>query len=159
MPDFTNKHTENNDYRKKGLELSEAFALSEGRRPRILVGKALATLDGSMNKICNTLADMGFDVDIAPKLKEIKKIATQSIENDSDVILIYSDQCVSYTELLDLENRILPNQPEIMMSLLVIDPNCSSTLRKQLNQWMIFDTKDNEYTMGYHILSHLLSNS
>ena len=159
MSDFINKHTENNDYRKKGLALSATFALLEGRRPRILVGKALATLDRSMNKLCNTLADMGFDVDIAPKLKEIKKIATQSIENDSDVILICSDQCVSYTELLDLENRILPNQPEIMMSLLVRDPNCSPTLKKQLNQWMIFDTKDNEYTMGYHILSHLLSNS
>ena len=159
MPDLNNNIPENNNFRKKGLTLSEEFALFEGRRPRILVGKALDTLDGSMNKLCNTLADIGFDVDIAPKHKEIKKLATQSLENDTDVILIYSDNCVSDAELLNLENRVMPNQPGITMSLFVRDSNCVSTLRKYLNQWMIFDAKDNEYTIGYYILRHLLSNS
>lgn len=157
MPDLINYIPENNDFRKKGLALSEEFALLEGRRPRILVGKAGDSIEGSMNKICNTLADMGFDVDIAPKLKEIKKLATQSLENDTDVILIYSDNCVSYAELLDFQNCVLPNQPEIMMSLFVRDQSCLSTLRKHLNQWMLFDTKDSAYLMGYHILCHVLS--
>ena len=159
MTNLINNIPENNDFRKKGLALSEEFALLEGRRPRILVGEVADILAGSMNKICNTLADMGFDVDIAPKFKELKKLATQSIENDTDVILIYSDNCVSYLELLDFQNRVLPNQVDIMMSLFVRDPSCLSTLRKHLNQWVIFEAKDNEYTMGYHLLRHLMSNS
>jgi len=159
VPDLINKTPDNNDFRKKGLALSEEFALLEGRRPRILIGRDTYTLAGSINKICNTLADMGFDVDIAPKLKEIKELATQSLENDTDGILIYSDNCVSFAELLDFQNRVLTNQPEIMMSLFVRDSDCRSTLRKYLDQWKIFDTKDNEYSIAYQILSQLLSNS
>lgn len=157
MPDFINDISENAAFRKKGLLLSEEFALLEGRRPRILVGGAAETLAGSMNKICNTLADMGFDVDIAPKLKTLKKMATQSLENDADILMIYSNNCISSEELSEVQRDVLNNQPYLVLSLFVSDPNCISTLEKYVKEWTIFDERANEYFMGYHLLGQLLS--
>ena len=159
MSDFIDDIAENNEFRKKGLALSEEFALVEGRRPRILIAGAVETSTGSMNKICNTFADMGFDVDIAPKLKTLQKLAAQSLENDADMILICSDNCISYAELLDFQSCVLPNQPDMMMSLFVRDPNCMSSLEGHLKQWSIFDEKASAYLMGYNLLSQLLSHS
>ncbi len=157
MSDLNNDISENAALRKKGLLLSEEFALLEGRRPRILVGAAAETLAGSMNKICNTLADMGFDVDIAPKLKTLKKLANQSLENDADILMIYSNNCISSEELLEVQRDLLNNQPYLVPSLFLRDPNCISRLKKHAKEWTIFDEKANEYFMGYHLLSKLLS--
>jgi len=159
VSDFIDDISENNEFRKKGLELSEEFALLEGRRPRILIGGAAETSTGSLNKICNTFADMGFDVDIAPKLKTLQKLAVHSLENDADMILICSDNCISYIELLDCQNHVLTYQPDMMMSLFVRDPNCMSILAGHLNQWTIFDAKDSAYLMAYNLLRKLLSRS
>ena len=159
MSDFSDDISENDKFRKKGLELSEEFALLEGRRPRILVGGATDILTGSMNRICNTLADMGFDVDIAPKLNTLKKLATQSLENDSDMIMICSEKCISCQELLDVQRCVWSNQPDIMMSLYIGDPNCVSTFESQLKNWKVFDQKAGAYFMGYYLLKQLLSGS
>lgn len=157
MSDFTNDISENAAFRKKGLLLSQEFALLEGRRPRILVGGAAETLAGSMNKICITLADMGFDVDVAPKLKTLKKLVTQSLENDADILMIYSNNCISSEELLEVQHDVLDNQPYLVLSLFMRDPNCISMLKKYANEWTIFDEMENEYFMGYHLLGKLLS--
>lgn len=157
MSDFINDIPENAAFREKGLLLSEEFALLEGRRPRILVGGVAETLAGSMNKICNTLADMGFDVDIAPKLKTLRKLATQSLENDADILLIYSNNCISSEELLEVQHDALDNQPYLELSLFVKDPNCISRLGQHADKWTIFYEMENEYFMGYHLLGKLLS--
>lgn len=157
MSDLNNDISENATLRKKGLLLSEEFALLEGRRPRILVGAAAETLAGSMNKICNTLADMGFDVDIAPKLKTLKKLANQSLENDADILMIYSNNCISSEELLAVQHDVWNNQPYLVLSLFVRDPNCISTLEEYAKEWTVFDEKANAYFMGYHLLLQLLS--
>ena len=159
MSDFSDDIYENNKFRKKGLALSEEFALLEGRRPRILVAGTTDILTGSMNRICNTFADMGFDVDIAPKLKNLKKLASQSLENDADMILICSENCISFTELLDFQSCVLPDQPDMMMSLYLRDSNCKSSLEGHLKQWSIFDDKASASLMGYNLLSQLLSHS
>lgn len=157
MSDFIEDISENEEFRNKGLALSEEFALLEGRRPRILIGGAVNTSTGSLNKICNTFADMGFDVDIAPKLKALQKLAVHSLENDVDMILICSDMCISSVELLNCQNHVLAYQPDMIMSLFVRDPNCMSILAGRLNQWIIFDAKDSAYFMAYNLLRKLLS--
>lgn len=159
MSDFSDDIYENNKFRKKGLALSEEFALLEGRRPRILVAGATDILTGSMNRICNTFADMGFDVDIAPKLKNLKKLASQSLENDADMILICSENCISSGELQEIQNEIRTNQPNLILSLFVKDPNCVSKLKGDLKEWTMFHEKASASLMGYNLLSQLLSHS
>lgn len=156
MPDFIDDIPEKNDFRKKGMALSEEFAQLEGRRPRILVGVAVESLSRSMHKICNSLADIGFDVDIAPKFDHLKKLATQCLENDSDMILIGSENCISSQELLDFQSFVLPNQPDVMLGLYVRDPNCKPILKSQLKHWNIFDEKGSAHFMGFHLLSQLM---
>jgi methylmalonyl-CoA mutase len=60
-----------------------AFALREGRRPRVLIAKLGQDGHDRGAKIVATgFADMGFDVDIGPLFQSAPQVARQAIEND-----------------------------------------------------------------------------
>ena len=68
-------------------KLSDKFAASEGRRPRILVAKiGQDGHDRGARIIAGSFADLGFDVDVGPLFTTPQEVARQAIENDVHVI-------------------------------------------------------------------------
>ena len=61
----------------------DAFARSEGRRPRILIAKlGQDGHDRGAKIVATALADLGFDVDIGALFQTPEEVARQAIEND-----------------------------------------------------------------------------
>ena len=72
---------------KVAREQVEAFAASEGRRPRIMVAKmGQDGHDRGAKVIATSFADLGFDVDIGPLFQTPAETARQAIENDVHVV-------------------------------------------------------------------------
>ncbi|MBK7505014.1 MAG: methylmalonyl-CoA mutase [Bacteroidetes bacterium] len=75
----------------KAKELSDKFALLEGRRPRILVAKVGQDgHDRGAKVIATSFADIGFDVDIGPLFQTPSEVAQQATENDVHIVGISS---------------------------------------------------------------------
>ena len=71
--------------------LCRAFAVGEGRRPRMLVAKmGQDGHDRGAKVIATGFADMGFDVDIGPLFQTPEETALQAVENDVHVIGVSS---------------------------------------------------------------------
>ena len=69
----------------------DAFAESEGRRPRMLVVKmGQDGHDRGAKVIATAFADIGFDVDIGPLFQTPEEAARQAIENDVHVVGVSS---------------------------------------------------------------------
>jgi methylmalonyl-CoA mutase len=69
----------------------DAFAKTEGRRPRMLVVKlGQDGHDRGMKVIATAFADLGFDVDVGPLFQVPAEAARQAIENDVHVIGVSS---------------------------------------------------------------------
>lgn len=67
--------------------LSDQFALKEGRRPRILVAKmGQDGHDRGAKVIATSFADLGFDVDIGPLFQTPEEVAMQAAENDVHIV-------------------------------------------------------------------------
>ena len=72
-------------------EKVEAFAVREGRRPRILVAKlGQDGHDRGAKVVATSFADLGFDVDIGPLFQTPEEAAKQAMENDVHVVGISS---------------------------------------------------------------------
>ncbi len=64
-------------------ELSDRFAETDGRRPRILIAKmGQDGHDRGAKVIATSFADLGFDVDIGPLFQTPDEVAMQAAEND-----------------------------------------------------------------------------
>ncbi len=75
----------------EALALSDKFAGSEGRRPRIMVAKlGQDGHDRGAKVIATSFADLGFDVDIGPLFQTPKEAARQAAENDVHILGISS---------------------------------------------------------------------
>ncbi len=73
------------------LALSDNFAVSEGRRARILVTKlGQDGHDRGARVIATSFADLGFDVDIGPLFQTPLEAARQAMENDVHVVGVSS---------------------------------------------------------------------
>ncbi|MCD0160856.1 methylmalonyl-CoA mutase [Deinococcus sp. 6YEL10] len=69
----------------------EAFAETEGRRPRILVVKmGQDGHDRGAKVIATGFADLGFDVDVGPLFQTPEEAARQAVENDVHVVGVSS---------------------------------------------------------------------
>jgi len=65
----------------------DAFAASEGRRPRIMIAKiGQDGHDRGAKVVASAFADLGFDVDIGPLFQTPEETARQAIENDVHAI-------------------------------------------------------------------------
>jgi methylmalonyl-CoA mutase len=80
-----------NESFNKARELSDKFALQEGRRPRIMICKlGQDGHDRGAKVIATSFADIGFDVDIGPLFQTPKEAAIQAAENDVHILGISS---------------------------------------------------------------------
>ncbi|MFE4459136.1 methylmalonyl-CoA mutase, partial [Nocardia tengchongensis] len=67
----------------KAIELVEAFAEAEGRRPRILIAKmGQDGHDRGQKVIATAFADLGMDVDVGPLFQTPEEVAQQAADND-----------------------------------------------------------------------------
>ncbi len=83
-------HEGDESYRRIQREV-EAFARSEGRRPRMLVVKlGQDGHDRGAKVIATAFADIGFDVDVGPLFQTPEEAARQAVENDVHVIGVSS---------------------------------------------------------------------
>ncbi len=75
----------------EALALSDKFAETEGRRPRIMVAKlGQDGHDRGAKVIATSFADLGFDVDIGPLFQTPQEAARQAAENDVHILGISS---------------------------------------------------------------------
>jgi methylmalonyl-CoA mutase len=71
----------------KARKLTDDFAESEGRRPRILVAKmGQDGHDRGAKVIATAFADLGFDVDLGPLFQTPEEVARMAVENDVHVL-------------------------------------------------------------------------
>ena len=76
---------------ERAREAVEAFAASEGRRPRILVVKmGQDGHDRGAKVIATAFADLGFDVDVGPLFQTPEEVARDAVENDVHVVGVSS---------------------------------------------------------------------
>jgi methylmalonyl-CoA mutase len=77
----------NMDDIEKVRRLTDQFADSEGRRPRILIAKmGQDGHDRGAKVVATAYADMGFDVDMGPLFQTPEETARQAVENDVHII-------------------------------------------------------------------------
>ena len=71
--------------------LTDEFAASHGRRPRILVAKVGQDgHDRGQKVIASAFADLGFDVDVGPLFQTPEEVARQAVEADVHVVGVSS---------------------------------------------------------------------
>ncbi|WP_024796380.1 methylmalonyl-CoA mutase [Tomitella biformata] len=73
------------------IEVVDAFAEAEGRRPRVLIAKmGQDGHDRGQKVIATAFADLGFDVDVGPLFQTPDEVAQQAADNDVHVIGVSS---------------------------------------------------------------------
>ena len=81
----------------------DAFAVQEGRRPRMLVAKlGQDGHDRGAKVIATAFADIGFDVDIGPLFQTPDEVARQAVENDVHVVGVSTQAAGHMTLVPDL---------------------------------------------------------
>ena len=80
-----------NENFKRALKLSDKFAETQGRRPRIMIAKmGQDGHDRGAKVVATSFADLGFDVDVGPLFQTPKEAAKQAVENDVHILGISS---------------------------------------------------------------------
>jgi len=86
----------------------DAFAESEGRRPRMLVVKmGQDGHDRGAKVIATAFADLGFDVDVGPLFQTPEEVARDAIENDVHVVGVSSQAAGHKTLVPELLKQLL----------------------------------------------------
>ncbi len=87
---YTNEIIMDEDF-IQARQLADAFALANGRRPRIMIAKmGQDGHDRGAKVIATSFADLGFDVDIGPLFQTPAESAKQAVENDVHILGISS---------------------------------------------------------------------
>ncbi len=72
---------------EQARRMTDEFARTEGRRPRILIAKmGQDGHDRGSKVIASAFADLGFDVDIGPLFQTPREVARHAVENDVHVV-------------------------------------------------------------------------
>jgi methylmalonyl-CoA mutase len=111
--------------------MCEAFAASDGRRPRILVAKmGQDGHDRGQKVIASAFADLGFDVDIGPLFATPDEAARQAVENDVHIIGVSSLAAGHLTLVPDLTEALRKEGRDDIMIVVggVIPPSDYATL-------------------------------
>jgi len=94
-------------------KLTNEFASTYGRRPRILVAKVGQDgHDRGAKIIATSFADLGFDVDIGPLFQTPEEVAKQAMENDVHVVGISSLAAGHKTLIPQLREALNTQQSE-----------------------------------------------
>ncbi len=85
---YSGTYNESDDNKvKEARQLADDFAVSEGRRPRIMIAKlGQDGHDRGAKVVATAYADLGFDVDIGPLFQTPEEAAKQAVENDVHII-------------------------------------------------------------------------
>lgn len=85
------KEIKNDESFEKAKQLADAFAVKEGRRPRIMIAKmGQDGHDRGAKVVATGYADVGFDVDIGPLFQTPQEAAKQAVENDVHILGVSS---------------------------------------------------------------------
>ena len=85
------KEIKNDQSFEKAKQLADAFAVKEGRRPRIMIAKmGQDGHDRGAKVVATGYADVGFDVDIGPLFQTPAEAAKQAVENDVHILGVSS---------------------------------------------------------------------
>ena len=85
------KEIKNDKSFEKAKLLADAFAMKEGRRPRIMIAKmGQDGHDRGAKVVATGYADVGFDVDIGPLFQTPQEAAKQAVENDVHILGVSS---------------------------------------------------------------------
>jgi methylmalonyl-CoA mutase len=85
------KNMQHNADFDRARQLADAFAVEEGRRPRIMIAKlGQDGHDRGAKVIATAFADLGFDVDMGPLFQTPEEAARQAAENDVHILGISS---------------------------------------------------------------------
>ncbi|MBU3682355.1 MAG: methylmalonyl-CoA mutase, partial [Flavobacterium sp.] len=85
------KEIKNDASFEKAKQLADAFAVQEGRRPRIMIAKmGQDGHDRGAKVVATGYADVGFDVDIGPLFQTPAEAAKQAVENDVHILGVSS---------------------------------------------------------------------
>lgn len=91
-------------------KMTDAFAASAGRRPRIMIAKmGQDGHDRGAKVVATAYADMGFDVDMGPLFQTPEETAKQAVENDV--------HCVGMSSLAAGHKTLLPKLIEELQKL------------------------------------------
>ncbi len=142
--------------KEEAKHLSDLFALNEGRRPRILIGGPNSLEVKDFKVICNTFADTGCNVDIAPNNSSFQHMIKQCLENDVDMLLIFTSQKVNKGELIKFQETVFHQIPDLVLSLYEEDSNGNQELTNKQDQWIYFDQNSNVLTIASTLLRKLL---
>ncbi|QVI19848.1 methylmalonyl-CoA mutase [Nocardia tengchongensis] len=102
----------------KAIELVEAFAEVEGRRPRILIAKmGQDGHDRGQKVIATAFADLGMDVDVGPLFQTPEEVAQQAADNDVHVVGV-SSLAAGHLTLVPALRQALADvgRPDIMVT-------------------------------------------
>ena len=85
------KEIKENESFKKAKEMTDRFAMLDGRRPRIMIAKmGQDGHDRGAKVVATSYADLGFDVDIGPLFQTPEETAKQAVENDVHILGVSS---------------------------------------------------------------------
>ncbi len=118
---------------KRVRAATDAFAKSDGRRPRILVAKVGQDgHDRGQKVIATAFADFGFDVDIGPMFTTPEETARQAVENDVHVVGVSSLAAAHLTLIPQLKKALVElGRPDILVVVGgVIPPQDHEALRE-----------------------------
>jgi methylmalonyl-CoA mutase len=84
---YSSEFSKDNNAVDQTRQMTDEFAVKEGRRPRIMVAKmGQDGHDRGAKVVATAYADMGFDVDVGPLFQTPEETAKQAVENDVHVI-------------------------------------------------------------------------
>lgn len=158
MSDSTNAHPDNNILWQQGLLLSHEFSQLEGRQPRILVGNSNKVSQQVIRKVCSSMADMGFNVDVAPVLSSFDELAKQCLENDADVLLILGADHITKTELTKLAKKVSFLKSETVKALTFQGPESIINSEALRELYRIFPEDSDPVEISLALLKILMSN-
>lgn len=151
-----NPNQQYDTYAEQAKELSDLFYRIEGRRPRVLVTGLDVKGQNSLHKISSLFADLGCDADMSPKSNDINDFVRQSIENDSDIIVVCCEYQPKKDQLLQLDDLIKGHNSAAVFVLYTLRKIQRTDMPDSLRHWIVFDPKLNKNRAGYEVLQELL---
>lgn len=143
--------------RMEAIELSDLFALQEGRRPRLLIAYLGTFLEKELHKMAGFFADLGCDVDIAPRKSNLSHIERQCMENDTDMLLLLSEAPVQSEAFYNFQTSLNSKIQHLVPALYISASNASADTFEHKPSWSYFDQNHLAMTIALTILRKLLS--
>ena len=149
----TTSKTDNDHHDEELIHLADEFAKLEGRRPRILVALTKNTPGKQFNEISSSLADLGFDVDIAPRFISFESLSRQAIENDVHVLLILVDKSEVNESCNAINKELNKYLPVDILSIIKSSSSLGSDKQViKLDQLLIFGSRTSTKNLAKYIL-------